>query len=267
MPKLSLIIPVYNVQNFLSRALQSCIDQTFKDIEIIIIDDKSEDESLKIALEFAKKDERIKIFTNEKNLGTFASRNQGVLRASTDFVMFLDADDFLPLRACEIAFCNIQPELDLLCFDAFVHRVKIKQFYHFKQDEIFTQKQFLEFLTKQKHFCWSVWAKVFKKDLIFKSFEKIDMFERLCYGEDVLFCYFYFMFCKKIAVFRECLYHYEFNENGRYENKNKAILWQNYEDKKRSFEILKTIKNDFCEFNEKLFLILEKEIKGLEGRL
>ncbi|MBZ7963618.1 glycosyltransferase family 2 protein [Campylobacter sp. 2457A] len=267
MPKISLIIPVCNAQNFLSRALQSCINQTFKDIEIIIIDDKSEDKSLKIALEFAKKDQRIKIFKNDKNLGTFASRNLGVLKSSADFVMFLDADDFLPLKACEVAFCSIKSELDLLCFDAFVHRVKTKQFYRFKKDEIFTKKQFLEFLTNQKHYCWSVWAKVFKKDLILKIFEKIDIFERLCYGEDVLFCYFYFMLCEKIAVFKECLYHYEFNEKGRYENKNKEILWQNYQDKKKSLEILKTIKNDFWEFNEKFFLNLEKEIKGLEGRL
>ncbi|MBZ7949052.1 glycosyltransferase family 2 protein [Campylobacter molothri] len=267
MPKISLIIPMYNVQNLLSRTLQSCTNQTFKDIEIIIIDDKSEDESLNIALEFAKKDQRIKIFKNDKNLGTFASRNLGVLRSSADFVMFLDADDFLPLRACEIAICSMKPELDLLCFDAFVHRVKTKQFYRFKKDEIFTQEQFLEFLIKQRHFCWSVWAKVFKKDLILKIFEKIDIFEKLCYGEDVLFCYIYFMFCKKIAIFKECLYYYEFNENGRYENKNKEILWQNYQDKKRSLEILKSIKNDFWEFNKKFFLILEKEIKSLEGRL
>ncbi|MGH2304761.1 glycosyltransferase family 2 protein [Campylobacter taeniopygiae] len=267
MPKISLIIPVYNAQKFLPRALQSSIDQTFKDIEIIIIDDKSEDESLKIALEFAKKDQRIKIFKNDKNLGTFTSRNLGVLKSSADFVMFLDADDFLPLKACEVTFYNIKSELDLLCFDAFVHRVKTKQFYRFKKNEIFTQEQFLEFLTNQKHYCWSVWAKVFKKDLIFKIFEKIDIFERLCYGEDVFFCYFYFMLCEKIAVFKECLYHYEFNEKGRYENKNKEILWQNYQDKKKSLEILKTIKNDFWEFNEKFFLNLEKEIKGLEGRL
>lgn len=268
MPQLSIIIPLFNSCEFISRALQSCINQTLKDIEILIIDDKSKDNSLNMVLEFTKKDPRIKIFQNEENLGTFASRNLGVLHSSSDFIMFLDADDFLPLRACEIAICSMKPELDLLCFDAFVHRVKTKQFYRFKKDEVLTQKQFLEFLIKQRHFCWSVWAKVFKKDLILKIFEKIDIFEKLCYGEDVLFCYLYFMFCKKIAIFKECLYHYEFNENGRYENKNKEILWQNYQDKKRSNKLIRKFSLDFKNntFHQKLFEVLKKEEMDIKNR-
>ncbi|EAJ8066822.1 glycosyltransferase family 2 protein, partial [Campylobacter jejuni] len=233
MPQLSIIIPLFNSCDFILRALQSCINQTLKDIEILIINDKSKDNSLNMVLEFAKKDPRIKIFQNEENLGTFASRNLGVLHSSSDFIIFLDSDDFLTLDACEIAFKEMKKGFDLLCFDAFVHRVKTKQFYRFKQDEVFNQKEFLEFLSKQRHFCWSVWTKCFKKDIILKSFEKIKIDERLSYGEDVLFCYIYFMFCEKIAVFKTCIYHYEFNPNGRYENKNKEILNQNYQDKKK----------------------------------
>ncbi|EAL6857688.1 glycosyltransferase family 2 protein, partial [Campylobacter jejuni] len=184
MPQLSIIIPLFNSCDFILRALQSCINQTLKDIEILIIDDKSKDNSLNIVLEFAKKDPRIKIFQNEENLGTFASRNIGVLHSSSDFIMFLDSDDFLTPGACEIAFKEMKKGFDLLCFDAFVHRVKTKQFYRFKQDGVFNQKEFLEFLSKQRHFCWSVWAKCFRKDIILKSFEKIKIDERLSYGED-----------------------------------------------------------------------------------
>ncbi|EGC4350150.1 glycosyltransferase family 2 protein, partial [Campylobacter jejuni] len=234
MPQLSIIIPLFNSCDFISRVLQSCINQTLKDIEILIIDDKSKDNSLNMVLEFAKKDPRIKIFQNEENLGTFASRNLGVLHSSSDFIMFLDSDDFLTPDACEIAFKEMKKGFDLLCFDAFVHRVKTKQFYRFKQDEVFNQKEFLDFLSKQRHFCWSVWAKCFRKDMILKIFEKVKIDERLSYGEDVLFCYIYFMFCEKIAVFKTCIYHYEFNPNGRYENKNQEILNQNYQDKKKS---------------------------------
>ncbi|EHH2896229.1 glycosyltransferase family 2 protein, partial [Campylobacter coli] len=158
MPQLSIIIPLFNSCDFIARALQSCINQTLRDIEILVIDDKSEDESVKIALEFAKKDERVKIFQNDENLGTFATRNLGVLKSRAEFIMFLDSDDFLALNACEVALTKIKQGFDLLCFDAFVHRVKTKQFYRFKQDEVFNQKEFLEFLSKQRHFCWSVWA-------------------------------------------------------------------------------------------------------------
>ncbi|EAH7489368.1 glycosyltransferase family 2 protein [Campylobacter coli] len=269
MPQLSIIIPLFNSCDFIARALQSCINQTLRDIEILVIDDKSEDESVKIALEFAKKDERVKIFQNDENLGTFATRNLGVLKSRAEFIMFLDSDDFLALNACEVALTKIKQGFDLLCFDAFVHRVKTKQFYRFKQDEAFNQKEFFEFLGKQRHFCWSVWAKLFRKDLILKSFERINLYERLSYGEDVLFCYMNFLECDKMGVFKECIYHYEFNEKGRYENKNKEILWQNYKDKKRSNELIKKLflKSKGDEFCKRLFEVLEKEEKDLKARI
>ncbi|HEC1772455.1 TPA: glycosyltransferase family 2 protein, partial [Campylobacter lari] len=68
-------------------------------------------------------------------------------------------------------------------------------------------------------------------------------------------------------VSQECIYRYEFNENGRYENKNKEILYQNYKDKKRSFELIKNLSSNNKEFDKKIIEILEKEILGLESRL
>lgn len=91
----SIIIPLYNCENLIDRALKSCQNQDFEKYEVLIIDDKSEDKSVKIALEFAKKDQRFKFFQNASHLGTFASRNEGIIRANSPFLMFLDADDFL----------------------------------------------------------------------------------------------------------------------------------------------------------------------------
>ncbi|MBM0636720.1 glycosyltransferase [Campylobacter sp. VicNov18] len=269
MPQLSIIIPLFNSQAFITRALQSCIHQSLKDIEILVIDDKSEDESFKMALKMAKKDQRIKLFKNDKNRGTFTSRNLGVLRANSPFLIFLDSDDFLNLKACELALAKMKEGFDLLCFDAYVHRVKTKQFYRFKQDEVFTQQGFLEFLSKQRHFCWSVWAKCFKQDLVLKSFEKIDIYENLSYGEDVLFCYMNFMLCEKIGIFKQCIYYYEFNEKGRYENKNREILWQNCKDKQKSNDLIKKLSLDYKKdaFHERLFEVLEKENMNLKKRI
>ncbi|MFG5111505.1 glycosyltransferase family 2 protein [Campylobacter lari] len=270
MSQISIILPTYNVEKYIARALDSCINQSFKDIEIIIVDDCGNDKSIDIAKEYASKDKRIKIIHNEKNLGTFASRNIGVLNSNSPFIMFLDPDDYLDINACEIAFNTmLERKVDMIIFDAYVHRVKFKKFYRFKQDEFFKKNEFLEFLLKQKHFCWSVWAKLYKKENLLKSFDYFDIYERLCYGEDVFFNYINFMISESFFVSKECFYHYEFSEFGRYENKNKEILYQNYKDKKRSFELIKKLSNNFNhkEFNKKLLEILEMDLINLKNRL
>ncbi|QOR00878.1 glycosyltransferase family 2 protein [Campylobacter sp. 2014D-0216] len=268
MSQISIILPTYNVEKYIARALESCINQTFKDIEIIVVDDLGNDRSIDIAKEYASKDDRIKIIHNEENLGTFASRNIGVLNSSSPYIMFLDPDDYLELNACELGFEKIQ-NVGMVVFDAYVHRVKFKKFYRFKQDEFFNKDDFLNFLLNQKHFCWSVWAKVYRKDLILKSFEYVDSKKRLCYGEDVLFNYINFMLSESFFVSKECIYRYEFNENGRYENKNKAILWQNYTHKVKTTEVIKKLSSIFSyqKFNEKLLDSLEIENKNLKNRM
>lgn len=99
--RFSIIIAVYNAQQFLQDALLSCVKQSFKDIEILVVDDKSSDESVKIVKKFMAEDERIKLFLNDTNLGTFATRNKGALRANGEYLLFLDADDSFDLEACK----------------------------------------------------------------------------------------------------------------------------------------------------------------------
>lgn len=79
--KISIILPTYNVEQYIARAIESCINQTFKNIEIIVVDDCGSDESIDIAKEYAKKDERIKIIHNEENLGLLRARYEGVKAA------------------------------------------------------------------------------------------------------------------------------------------------------------------------------------------
>lgn len=114
--KISLIIPIYNTQKFIKRALESVINQSFKDIEIICVDDCGGDKSMDIVKEFAKKDSRIKIIKNPKNLGLFATRFRGVLAATSEFVMFLDSDDFLDLKACELVYKNFKEGGGATCY-------------------------------------------------------------------------------------------------------------------------------------------------------
>jgi len=103
-PLISIIIPVYNVESYISRCLDSTINQTLANIEIIVVDDCGSDKSIDIAKDYAKRDYRIKIIHNPKNLGTFNARIEGIKEASGEYILFLDADDYLELSACERAY-------------------------------------------------------------------------------------------------------------------------------------------------------------------
>ncbi|WP_180381364.1 glycosyltransferase family 2 protein [Campylobacter lanienae] len=118
--KVSIIIPVYNVEKYISQCLDSAINQSLKDIEIIIVDDCGSDKSMDIAQEYAKNDSRIKIIKNSQNQGPFTSRNNAVLAANGEYLVFLDSDDFLDLRACEIAYNATKNRYyDIIKFNAY----------------------------------------------------------------------------------------------------------------------------------------------------
>ena len=99
-PKVSIIIPVYNVKPYVAEALDSVINQTYKNLEIIVIDDGSNDGSEKICDEYAKKDNRIKLI-HQENRGLSAARNTGLDNMSGEYVAFLDSDDVFELEAIE----------------------------------------------------------------------------------------------------------------------------------------------------------------------
>ena len=93
MPKVSVIIPVYNVDQYLSQCLDSVVNQTLEDIEIICVDDGSTDNSLKILMEYAEKDSRV-IVLRQQNKGAGVARNYGMNIAKGKYFSFLDSDDF-----------------------------------------------------------------------------------------------------------------------------------------------------------------------------
>lgn len=93
--KLSIIVPVYNVSPWLSKCLKSLISQTYKDFEIICVNDGSSDDSVDILRTFAKDDSRIKIINHNTNHGLFHTRITGINASSGDYVAFVDSDDYV----------------------------------------------------------------------------------------------------------------------------------------------------------------------------
>ena len=107
MPKISVIVPVYNCKKYIKKCVDSIINQTFKDLEIILIDDGSTDESGKICDELKLKDSRIKVI-HQENKGVSAARNEGVKASSGDYISFVDGDDYLSEDMYEFLYDNLK---------------------------------------------------------------------------------------------------------------------------------------------------------------
>lgn len=139
MPKISVIIPVYNVENYLKECLDSIINQTLSDIEIICVDDGSTDSSLNILREYAEKDSRIKIIQQENQYAGVA-RNNGMMIATGEYLHFMDSDDYLfdtnvYEKMYEIAECNQYPNILRFCaqsFDCNSNEYVLKSYYEQK---------------------------------------------------------------------------------------------------------------------------------------
>ena len=112
-PQISIVIPVYNGEKFLDENISSVLNQTFKDFELIIINDKSTDKTLEIIQKYAKKDERIIVLNNKKNRGAQYTRNRGLKRSKGKYMAAFDADDVCLPKRFEIQFNYLEkhPEI------------------------------------------------------------------------------------------------------------------------------------------------------------
>ncbi len=114
-PLISVIVPVYNVEKYLDRCITSIVEQTYKNLEIILVDDGSPDNSGAICDEWAKKDSRIKVYYN-KNFGQGYARNYGVNRSEGQYISFIDSDDYVLSNYIEYLYTNLQKyDADISC--------------------------------------------------------------------------------------------------------------------------------------------------------
>ena len=116
LPSISIIVPVYNVEPYLRRCVNSIINQTYKNLDIILVDDGSTDHSGEICDEYATKDNRIKVIHRE-NGGLSAARNTGLNIAKGEYVYFVDSDDYIERETCEIALSYaVNQQANIVCF-------------------------------------------------------------------------------------------------------------------------------------------------------
>jgi len=116
MPKISLIVAAYNIEDYIERCVKSLINQTFTDIEIVIVNDGSTDGTLDKIKRVIKNDNRVKLI-NKKNEGVVAARKTGFINSTGEYILFIDGDDWLDVNTCQI--CNeklIEDNYDILYY-------------------------------------------------------------------------------------------------------------------------------------------------------
>ncbi|HEF4131657.1 TPA: beta-1,3 galactosyltransferase [Campylobacter jejuni] len=247
MSQISIILPTYNVEKYIARSLESCINQTFKDIEIIVVDDCGNDKSIDIAKEYASKDDRIKIIHNEENLKLLRARYEGAKVATSPYIMFLDSDDYLELNACEECIKILDMgggvKIDLLCFEAFITNAKksIKKL-NIKQGK-YNNKEFTMQILKTKNPFWTMWAKIIKKDIYLKAFNMLNLKKeiKINMAEDALLYYPLTILSNEIFYLTQPLYTQHVNSNSITNNINS--LEANIQEHKIVLNVLKSIKN------------------------
>lgn len=206
----SIIVPVYNVELYLEQCLNSLINQTYKQLEIILIDDGSTDESPIICDNYYVKDKRIKVI-HKMNGGLSDARNVGLNVASGKYIMFVDSDDLIDLKMVEI-FVNIMNEknADIIECDYCMFWDSFKELNNNDKNEIliFNKDEALYHLFKEDVFKHVVWNKFYKKEL----FDDI-LFEKGKLHEDLFFSYRIFEKINKIVKVNHALYYYRQRSN------------------------------------------------------
>lgn len=161
-PKVSLILPIYNMEKFLERCVDSILAQTYKNLEIILVNDGSKDRTDEICKKYASLDKRV-IYVSQKNGGLCAARNTGLDHASGDYIIFIDPDDYVAANLVSDVvqtFKNSEEELDMVAYG--VHIVKKDK----EIGQIFWEKSLTtkQILTRMLYVTgWEVWCKAYNK--------------------------------------------------------------------------------------------------------
>lgn len=225
MAKLSVVIPVYNVEKYLNECVDSIINQTFKDLEVILVDDGSTDESGKICDHYALTDERVRAI-HQENLGPAYARYAGVSMANGPYVTFVDADDWLELSAYEKVFQNIDDSVDMVAFGLIRYKNENNKYREINtiKPGIYNRKQIENDIFPTMlwdvdlHYCGidaSLWSKVAKKEFWVEHLAKVKELY-IHYGEDVAVIYPMIMNMDNIIIMDECLYYHRLREEGKY---------------------------------------------------
>lgn len=241
MAEVSIIVPVYQVENYIRQCVDSILAQTFADFELILVDDGSKDRSGEICDEYAGMDERVKVIHKE-NRGAAYARNMGMDQMSGKYFMFIDSDDYIASTMVEYLYKSILSEdADIAAcnFLYYFENDREKEFSTNIKPEILSGSEIFYIRKNERNYgYWTVvWNKLYKKD-VFGSLR----FPSGKYYEDEFWANDIYQMNIKIVVLPECLYYYRQHENSTM--RKKSI--------QKSFDIIEA-------FQERIYIYLQRQ--------
>lgn len=236
--KVSVIVPAYNAEKYIARCVESIISQSYHNLEIIIVDDGSMDDTTRICSAYVQEDERVALYCNS-NHGVSFARNFGIEHATGDYIMFVDADDWIE-KDCVEHFLDIVDRYKVsvvLCnYVAEPCSGKANVFRHFENKVIDVQMALNPY---SEYFQCAVWGKFLLRDLIVAQEENCIQFdEAIRIGEDRLFWTQIVLRCKKIYALDEAMYHYYINDEGVMHSKDFNTMYTDYLARQRIMDLL-----------------------------
>ena len=219
-PLISVIIPVYGVEKYIAQCLESIINQTYKNLEIIVVNDGTKDRSAEIAKEYAAKDSRIKVY-DFKNGGLSVARNRGLEIATGEYISYLDSDDWLDTKMYETLLeTAMKNEADMVKCGIIETNGAAEEKITFSDVKIINNEQHKAFKNYFKGILWTIACNgLYRCDLA----KKVKFPENIVHEDNYssgLFLY----FAKKVASIPFCGYYYRVNNTGISKGKVKRPL-------------------------------------------
>lgn len=179
---ISIIVPIFNSEKYLQACINSVINQTYQDWELILVNDGSTDSSLAICQKFADTDSRIKIFSQE-NKGQAAARNFGLRQATRPYVTFIDSDDEIASNTLQnnLAILTTNPQIDCLQYPTYIDYGTEQQFIRRSEQQLI-DSDFYERWLNDKYISWVVWDKIYKTSI----FDRLHFTEGIIYEDNLL---------------------------------------------------------------------------------
>lgn len=214
MEKISVIIPVYNAEKVVKKCLNSIINQYYKNIEIIIVNDGSNDNTLSIIKSL--KDKRIKVI-NKQNGGVSSARNVGINNSTGKYIVFVDADDYLPKNAISTLYDKLNKDIDFVIGNYYIPQYSRKGT---TKQQIISKSERIQCKIFNKNYPdnvddmgnpRTVWGKLYKLDIIKNNGILFD--EKVKLFEDGIFNLEYCKYIKKASLISDIVYYYNIEEN------------------------------------------------------